>query len=190
VPVEQSTVDPQVHEHATIHRTAVVEDDAEVGAGARVWHFAHVRSGAKVGEGTVLGKSVYVDTGAVIGARCKVENFVSVYSGVILEDEVFVGPSVVFTNDRHPRASGDWEVVPTLVQRGASLGGNATVVAGVTIGPWASVGAGSVVTSDVEAHRLVVGNPARVIGWVCRCGHRVPDGPGTECPSCGRSLEP
>jgi UDP-2-acetamido-3-amino-2,3-dideoxy-glucuronate N-acetyltransferase len=172
-----------------IDPSAVVEDGAVVGQGARIWHFAHVRSGARIGDDTVIGKSAYIDTGAVIGAGCKIQNFVSVYSGVTLEDEVFVGPSVVFTNDLHPRASGTWELVPTLVRRGASLGANATVLCGVTIGEWATVGAGAVVTSDVEPHRLVVGNPARAVGWVCRCGHTVPEGPGADCPSCGTRLE-
>jgi len=173
-----------------IHPTAVVEDGAVVGDGTRVWHFAHVRSGARVGERCVIGKSVFVDDGAVIGNACKIQNFVSVYSGVTLEDEVFVGPSAVFTNDRYPRAvGGGWELVRTVVRRGASIGANATIVCGVTIGPWAVVGAGAVVVEDVEAHRLVVGNPARPAGWVCRCGRVVPGGPGTDCASCGERLD-
>jgi UDP-2-acetamido-3-amino-2,3-dideoxy-glucuronate N-acetyltransferase len=173
----------------SIHPTAVVEDGAEIGAGTRVWHFAHVRSGARIGERCVLGKSVFVDAGAVIGSSCKVQNFVSVYSGVTLEDEVFVGPSAVFTNDLHPRASGDdWELLPTLVRRGASIGANATILSGLTLGEWAMVGAGAVVTQDVPAHRLVVGNPAKEAGWVCRFGHGVPGGPGSACPTCGEVL--
>jgi len=172
-----------------IHPTAVVEDGAEVGVGTRVWHFAHVRSGARIGERCVLGKSVFVDSGAVIGAGCRIQNFVSVYSGVTLEDDVFVGPSAVFTNDRYPRATGGkWELVPTLVRAGASIGANATVLCGLTIGELAVVGAGAVVTADVEPHRLVVGNPANPVGWVCRCGRVVPGGPRTACPACGEVL--
>jgi UDP-2-acetamido-3-amino-2,3-dideoxy-glucuronate N-acetyltransferase len=172
-----------------IHPTAVVEDGAEVGAGTRVWHFAHVRSGARIGERCALGKSVFVDSGVVIGAGCRIQNFVSIYSGVTLEEDVFVGPSAVFTNDRYPRASGgEWDRLPTLVRTGASIGANATVLCGLTIGELAVVGAGAVVTADVEPHRLVVGNPAKPVGWVCRCGRGVPGGPGTACPACGEDL--
>lgn len=182
------TADPQISQTA-VHPTAVVEDGAEIGDGTRVHHFVHVRGGARVGAGCVLGKSVYIDAGVVVGSRCKVQNFVSIYSGVVLEDEVFVGPSATFTNDRYPRVAGDrWEVQPTLVRTGASIGANATILCGLTIGEWAVVGAGAVVTTDVEPHRLVVGNPAKAIGWVCRCGRRVPGGPGTACPTCGEVL--
>jgi acetyltransferase-like isoleucine patch superfamily enzyme len=136
-----------------------------------------------------LGKSVFVDSGVVIGAGCRIQNFVSIYSGVTLEDDVFVGPSAVFTNDRYPRASGgEWDRLPTLVRMGASIGANATVLCGLTIGELALVGAGAVVTADVEPHRLVVGNPAKPVGWVCRCGRGVPGGPGTACPACGEDL--
>jgi len=159
---------------ASIDPTAVVEDGADVGDGTRIWHFAHVRSGARVGNRCVLGKSVFVDTGAVIGSGCKIQNFVSVYSGVTLEDDVFVGPSVVFTNDRHPRANGGgWELVSTLVRRGASIGANATIVCGVEIGSYAMVAAGSVVTKDVAPYQLVAGNPARPRGWVDASGRVV-----------------
>jgi acetyltransferase-like isoleucine patch superfamily enzyme len=157
-----------------VHATAIVEDGAELGPGTRVWHQAHVRSGARIGADVVLGKNVFVDAGVEIGDRSKVQNNVSVYAGVTLEDEVFVGPSAVFTNDLRPRAVGDsWRLVPTVVRRGASLGGGAVVVCGTEIGPWAMVAAGSVVTRSVPAHALVMGNPARVRGWVCRCGEVV-----------------
>jgi len=166
-----------------IHPTAVVEDGAEVGSGTRVWHFAHVRGGARIGERCVLGKSVFVDAGAVVGSGCRIQNFVSIYAGVTLEADVFVGPAAVFTNDRYPRAGGgDWEQLPTLVRRGASIGANATVLPGLTIGEWA------VVTEDVGAHRLVVGSPAKPVGWACRCGRVVPGGPGAACPACGEVL--
>jgi acetyltransferase-like isoleucine patch superfamily enzyme len=133
-----------------------------------------VRDGAVIGDGCTIGKNVFVDAGARIGARAKIQNNVSVYNGVTVEDEVFVGPSAVFTNDRFPRAAGDdWEVIPTLVRRGASIGANATLVCGIVVGEWASIGAGSVVTKEVDDHELVVGNPARRLGWVCTCGRVV-----------------
>lgn len=149
------------------HESAVVEDGAHIGAGARIWHHAHVRSGARIGSEANLGKNTYVDDGAVVGARTKVQNNVSVYTGVTLGDDVFVGPSVVFTNDLFPRAFvPSWEVSATVVEDGASLGANSTIVCGVTIGRHAMVGAGSVVTRDVQPNELVVGNPARRVGWV------------------------
>jgi UDP-2-acetamido-3-amino-2,3-dideoxy-glucuronate N-acetyltransferase len=173
-----------------VHNTAVVEDGARCGPGTNIWHHAHVRSGALIGDACTLGKNVFVDTGVVIGDRVKIQNNVSVYRGVWLDDEVFVGPSAVFTNDRFPRAvSDDWEVVDTRVCHGASIGANATIVCGVVIGSWAVIGAGSVVTHDVASHELVVGNPARRIGWACRCGRvlaRTAEPiPATTCHACG-----
>lgn len=173
------------------HPTAEVEPGAQVGGGTRIWHHVHVRSSARVGSDVSLGKNVYVDADVSIGDRVKIQNNVSVYRGVRIEDDVFVGPSCVFTNDRFPRASNpQWEVVPTLVRRGASLGANSTVVCGVTIGAWAVVGAGAVVTRDVADHQLVVGNPARPVGWVGECGHLVSRDASTrpqdfECSLCG-----
>jgi UDP-2-acetamido-3-amino-2,3-dideoxy-glucuronate N-acetyltransferase len=141
-----------------VHPTAVVEEEAQIGAGTRVWHFVNVRSGARIAERCVLGKSVFVESGAVIGSGWHIQNSVSVYSGVNLEEDVFVGPAAVFTNDRFPRAArGDWEFLRTRVHRGASIGANATILPGVTIGGWAVVAAGGVVTKDVEPHRPVVG---------------------------------
>jgi acetyltransferase-like isoleucine patch superfamily enzyme len=173
-----------------VHETAIVEAGAELGRGTSVWHHAHVREGASVGIECTLGKNVFVDAGVVIGDRTKVQNNVSVYAGVRLEDDVLVGPSVVFTNDRYPRASSpSWSVVATTVRRGASIGANATVVCGVEIGEWALVAAGAVVTRDVGAHELVGGNPARRMGWVCECGQVLARSreacPPTTCPSCG-----
>jgi UDP-2-acetamido-3-amino-2,3-dideoxy-glucuronate N-acetyltransferase len=175
---------------AHIHETAVVEAGASVGAGTRVWHHAHVRQGATVGERCTLGKNVYVDTGVTVGDRVKIQNNVSVYRGVHLEDDVFVGPSAVFTNDRFPRASSpDWDVVETHVRRGASIGANATVVCGVEVGEWAAVAAGAVVTRSVAPHELVAGNPARRLGWVCCCGRVLArtagELPPTACSHCG-----
>jgi acetyltransferase-like isoleucine patch superfamily enzyme len=152
------------------HPTAIVESGAQIGAGTRVWHHAHVREGAVIGAECSLGKNVYVDAGACLGDRVKVQNNVSVFDGVTLESEVFVGPSAVFTNDRYPRAVGDWEIAPTVVRRGASIGANATVICGVEIGAWAVVGAGSVATRSIADHAVVVGNPARQVGWACECG--------------------
>jgi UDP-2-acetamido-3-amino-2,3-dideoxy-glucuronate N-acetyltransferase len=175
-----------------VHPTAIVEDGARIGVGTAVWHHAHVRTGASVGEACSLGRNVFIDAGVVVGDRVKVQNNVSVYAGVRLGDEVFVGPSVVFTNDRLPRSTGAWALTPTIVHRGASIGGNATVVAGIEIGEWAMVGAGAVVVRSVAAHEVVVGNPAGRIGWVCRCGAvRVREGEGTtvDCAECGTRLE-
>lgn len=174
-----------------IHPTATVEDGARIGDGTAVWHHVHIRRGASVGRNCNLGKNVYIDAGATVGDRVKIQNNVSVYAGVQLGDDVFVGPSAVFTNDRFPRASGDWKLTPTIVRRGASIGANATVVAGVEIGECAMVGAGSVVVRSVAPHELVVGNPARRIGWVCCCGAvRVKEGQGScvDCEACGIHL--
>ncbi|TDC40241.1 N-acetyltransferase [Micromonospora sp. 15K316] len=150
-----------------VHPTADVEEGAQVGDGTKVWHLAHVRSSAKVGAGCVIGRNVYVDANVTVGDRVKIQNNVSVYQGVTLEDEVFVGPSAVFTNDFRPRAQNpDWTITPTVVRRGASIGANATLVCGVEIGEYAMIAAGSVVTRDVAPYQLVVGNPARPRGWV------------------------
>lgn len=173
-----------------IDPTAIVEKGAAIGTGTRIWHLSQVREGSRIGTGCSIGFSVYVDKGVVIGDRCRVQNHVSVYRGVVLEDEVFVGPSATFTNDLYPRANpAAWEVVPTLVRRGASIGASATVVCGVEIGDWAMVGAGSVVTADVPAHGLVLGAPARLQAWVCVCGRVLAGvaGPMPEaCSHCGR----
>jgi len=156
------------------HPTAVVESEA-IGEGTKIWHFAHVRAGSKIGKGCNIGKSVYIDTGAEIGDNVKIQNFVSVYKGVIIEDDVFIGPSATFTNDLYPRAFiwDEEHVVPTRVCRGASIGANATLICGITVGEYAMIGAGSVVTEDVPPNALVFGNPAELKGWVCRCGQRV-----------------
>ncbi|MEM0105628.1 MAG: acyltransferase [Zestosphaera sp.] len=153
------------------HPTAIVEEGVEIGENTRIWHFAHIRKGAKIGRNCNIGKDVYIDVGVRIGNNVKIQNFVSVYRGVVLEDDVFVGPHATFTNDLYPRSYNvEWEVVPTLVKKGASIGANATIVCGVTIGEYAMVGAGAVVTKDVVPHGLVVGNPARLVGFVCYCG--------------------
>ena len=157
------------------HETAVIDAGAEIGEGSRVWHFVHVCGGARIGEGVSLGQNVFVGNKVVIGHRCKIQNNVSVYEGVTLEDYVFCGPSMVFTNVVNPRShvSRKHEYRKTLVRRGATIGANATVVCGHTVGCYAFVGAGAVVTRDVPDHALMLGVPARVAGWMCSCGVRL-----------------
>ena len=165
------------------HDTAIVEDGANIGKGTRIWHHTHVRTECQIGENCNIGKNCYVDSGAVIGSNVKIQNNVSVYHGVEIEDDVFVGPSAVFTNDFYPRAfMDDWKVTKTYIKHGASIGANATIVCGNTVGEYATVGSGSVVTKDVNPHALVVGNPAKQIGWVCKCGYKLDD--NFICPNC------
>jgi UDP-2-acetamido-3-amino-2,3-dideoxy-glucuronate N-acetyltransferase len=170
-------------EGVRIHPTADVSAGADIGAGSQIWHQAQIREGARLGRNCVIGKGVYIDAGVQIGDNVKVQNYVSLFHGVTIESGVFVGPHVCFTNDRWPRAinpdgslkaADDWELAETLVCYGAAIGANSTIVCGVTIGAWAMVGSGSVVTSDVPAHGLVFGNPARLRGFVCACGARLP----------------
>jgi len=157
-----------------IHPTAHVDPSAEIGAGSKVWINAQVREDAVVGKNCILAKDVYVDMQVTIGDRCKVQNGVSVYSGVKLGNDVFVGPYVSFTNDRIPRAFNEtWEIIETVVQNGASIGANATIICGVVIGEYAMVAAGSVVTRDVPAYTLVMGNPARPVSLIDRMGNRI-----------------
>jgi len=155
-----------------IHPSADVEEGSEVGEGTRIWHFSHVRAGSKIGRNCVIGQNVEVSPGVVIGNGCKVQNNVSLYTGVTLEDDVFCGPSMVFTNVVSPRAHVERKdrFDETLVRKGSSIGANATIVAGVTIGRYAMIGAGAVVTHDVPDYSLQLGVPARHEGWVCECG--------------------
>ena len=165
------------------HETALVDQPATIGDNTKVWHFAHVMSGAKVGSGCSLGQNVYVGAKAVIGNGCKIQNNVSVYDEVILADDVFVGPSAVFTNVVNPRAFvvRKNEYRRTEVDRGASIGANATIVCGHRIGAYAFVAAGAVVTKDVAPYALVAGVPAKRIGWICKCGERLPDSLQCRC---------
>jgi len=175
----------------SIHETAIVEDGATVGEGTRIWHWVHVCADASIGTDCVLGQNVYVGPGVEIGDGCRIQNNVSVYRNVTLENDVFCGPSAVFTNVRNPRAhvSRRDELETTIVRRGATIGANATVVCGVELGAYSFVGAGSIVVRDVPAYALVVGNPARQIGWVCRCGERLSEHTPIVCERCSRAYE-
>ncbi len=170
------------------HASAYVDDGATVGAGTKIWHFCHVMPGAQIGEACSLGQNVVVMPGTRIGNNVKIQNNVSIYEGVVLEDDVFCGPSCVFTNISTPRShvSRKSEYQDTLVKKGAAIGANATIVCGITLGEYAFVGAGAVVTSDVPAYALMVGVPARRVGWMCQCGERLhlSAGEGT-CDRCG-----
>lgn len=167
-----------------IHPSANVSENAEIGADTKVWINSQIREGARIGKGCIISKDTYIDENVTIGDRCKIQNGVSVYHGVTVEEEVFIGPNAVFTNDFYPRAfNPDWNVTETLIRKGASICANATIVCGHTVGEYAMVAAGSVVTKDVPPYALVAGNPARRIGTVCRCGHRTDD--QGKCPACG-----
>jgi UDP-2-acetamido-3-amino-2,3-dideoxy-glucuronate N-acetyltransferase len=170
-----------------IHESAYVDEGAKVGAGTRIWHFCHVMPGAVIGERCSLGQNVVVMGGTRIGNNVKIQNNVSVYEGVELEDDVFCGPSMVFTNVINPRSHVPRrdEFQRTLVQRGATLGANCTIVCGVTLGEYSFVGAGAVVTRDVPPFALVAGVPAKRIGWMCSCGVRLPDNGEGTCEACG-----
>jgi UDP-2-acetamido-3-amino-2,3-dideoxy-glucuronate N-acetyltransferase len=170
------------------HESSYIDDGAVIGRGTKIWHFCHVLPGAVIGERCNLGQNVVVMGGTRLGDNVKVQNNVSIYEGVTLEDDVFCGPSCVFTNVTNPRShvSRKAEYQPTLVRRGASIGANATVVCGSTLGEYCFIGAGAVVTGDVPAFALMVGVPARRIGWMCRCGVRLEPAGGTAtCGSCG-----
>jgi UDP-2-acetamido-3-amino-2,3-dideoxy-glucuronate N-acetyltransferase len=174
-----------------VHESSYVDDGAVIGAGTKIWHFSHVMPGAVIGERCNLGQNVVVMGGTRIGRNVKIQNNVSIYEGVELEDDVFCGPSMVFTNVVNPRShvSRKHEYRRTLVKRGATIGANATIICGVTLGEYAFVGAGAVVTKDVPAYALVAGVPARRVGWMCQCGERLPDAGAGRCPACGSEYE-
>ena len=180
-----------MHEYFA-HASAFIDEGAVIGEGTKIWHFSHVMSGSTIGRRCNLGQNVVISPQVVIGDNVKIQNNVSVYTGVTLEDDVFCGPSMVFTNVINPRSHVPRrdEYRPTLVRRGASLGANCTVVCGYTIGAYAFIGAGAVVTKDVPDYALVVGNPGRLTGWVCECGVKLASGatPPAEatCSSCHR----
>ena len=170
-----------------IHSSSFIDDNVSIGNGTKIWHFCHIQSGSVIGKSCILGQNVNISNRVKIGNGVKIQNNVSVYEGVELEDDVFLGPSCVFTNDLTPRAKypkGTANYKHTLVRTGATIGANATIVCGNTIGKWALVGAGALITSDVPNHALMLGVPARISGWVCECGKTL--GESLQC-SCGRS---
>ena len=171
-----------------LHASVAVDLPCEIGTGTRIWHFGHVLANAQIGKNCSLGQNAVVSSGVSIGDGCKIQNNVSLYTGVTLEDYVFCGPSIVFTNVLHPRAevSRKEEYAPTLVKRGATLGANATIVCGRVVGAYAFVGAGAVVNRDVPAYALMVGSPAKQIGWACRCGETLPKAKGAGEVTCFR----
>lgn len=187
-----------------IHETAEVADNASIGEGTSIWHQCQIRPNAEIGENCNFGKGVYVDADVKIGNNVKIQNYVSVYHGVTVEDGVFIGPHACFTNDMRPRAinvdgspksADDWELSKTLVKKGSAIGANSTIRCGITLGEWAMVGSGSVVTRDVPEYGLVFGNPARLRGFVCPCGAKLEkvgesgDAVQAKCPECGFSVE-
>lgn len=173
-----------------VHESSYIDKDVIIGKGTKIWHFCHIQSGTRIGECCSFGQNVNVGNNVVIGENVKVQNNVSIYEGVELEDGVFCGPSMVFTNDLTPRAEypkGHANYKKTLVKRGATIGANATIVCGHEIGEWSMVAAGAVVTGDVKPHALVVGIPAKQVGWVCECG-QVLDRDGF-CRVCGKTYD-
>ncbi len=177
------------------HETAVIDDGAIIGRGSKIWHFTHVMPNSEIGERCNIGQNCVVLSGVKIGNNVKIQNNVSVYTAVAIEDDVFLGPSMVFTNVVTPRSfiERKHEYLPTMVRRGATIGANATIVCGVTIGEYALIGSGAVVTKDIPAYALAYGNPSRVYGWVCRCGVKLPVEVGhagmATCHACNSKLQ-
>ena len=174
-------------ENVYIHPSAHVSEQAEIGKGTKIWINAQIRENAIIGENCVIGKDTYIDTGVMIGSGVKIQNGVSIYRGVTIADDVFIGPNACFTNDYYPRAfNADWKITETKIERGASVGANATIICGHTLGEYCMVGAGSVVTKDVPPYVLVMGNPARPIRKVCKCGERLNN---DTCSACGFTVK-
>lgn len=189
----------EAHKDVFIHETADVSPEAKIGKGTKIWHQAQIMPGAKLGENCKIGKGVYIASGVVVGNNVKIQNYISVYTGVTVEDDVLLGPHMAFTNDLYPRAFvDDYTVYETLIKKGAAIGANATIVCGVTLNEYCMIAAGAVVLADVPPYALVLGNPGRVTGYVCKCGKRldVEKTPkrgvrsrSVACSSCGQSYE-
>ena len=175
-----------MHTQNFVHETAVIDEEVEIGQGTKIWHFSHVLSGSRIGDGCNIGQNVVIGPDVTIGNGCKIQNNVSVFHGVTLEDGVFCGPSMVFTNVYNPRAELRKmdQVRPTLVKHGATIGANATILCGLTLGRYAFIGAGAVVTKNIPDYALIVGNPGKQIGWMCECGERLTD--DLECLTCNK----
>lgn len=172
-----------------VHESSYIDENVEIGKGTKIWHFSHILSNSKIGQNCTIGQNVVIGPDVVIGNNCKIQNNVSVYKGVTLEDGVFCGPSMVFTNIYNPRAEIRKmdQVRPTLVKKGATIGANATIICGITIGRYAFIGAAALVNKSVPNYALIVGNPAKQIGWACECGESLSD--KLECPACGKRYE-
>lgn len=171
-----------------VHSTAEVSEQAKIGENTKIWNLVQVRENAHIGSNCILSKNVYIDSDVIIGSNVKIQNNVNVYHGVTVEDDVFLGPSMTFTNDMYPRAfNKDWKITKTLVKKGASIGANATIRCGIEIGEYSMIGSGSTVTKDVEPYSLVVGNPAKKIGYVCYCGMKLND--DYKCDNCNRQYD-
>jgi len=174
-------------ENVFIHESAHVSDKAVIGKGSKVWINSQIRENAQIGENCIISKDTYIDFEVKIGNNVKLQNGVSVYHGVTIEDDVFIGPYATLTNDMFPRATNaNWKTTNTLIKKGASVGANSTIVCGIELGEYCMVGAGSVVTKNVPPHALVIGNPAKQIGQVCKCGFRIKN---NKCTECGAALE-
>lgn len=158
-----------------VHESSYIDEECEIGEGTKIWHFSHIMSKSKIGNDCNIGQNVFVSSGVILGNNVKVQNNVSIYTGVICEDNVFLGPSCVFTNVTNPRSliNRKNEYKATLIKEGASVGANATIICGHTVGKFALIGAGSVITKDVKDYELIIGNPGKRIGWVCQCGERI-----------------
>ncbi|MBM4348309.1 MAG: N-acetyltransferase [Deltaproteobacteria bacterium] len=172
-----------------VHPTAVVDEPTEIGENTQIWHFSHVMSGARIGANCIIGQNAFIASGAVLGKNIKIQNNVSIFKGVVLEDDVFCGPSMVFTNVLNPRSfiPRMKETRQTLVRKGSTIGANATIVCGNTIGQYAFIGAGSVVTKDIPDYALVYGNPGKIMGWVCQCAAEITFRSGKSvCKACGK----
>lgn len=170
-----------------IHETAIIGENVSISSGTKIWVNCQIRENVEIGMDCIISKDTYLDHGVKIGDRTKIQNGVSVYHGVEIAEDVFIGPNVAFTNDMYPRANNvEWKVVPTYVKKGASIGANSTIRCGITLGEYAMVGAGSVVTKDIPPYTLVAGNPAKKIGMVCKCGCKITK--GKTCAVCGSEI--